>query len=122
MNTLFIFALALAPNAPVREAEWTTINGKIVWDEKKPIPEPHRQAVSRNSDNAKNDVNYDKETNTIFTEAVVINAKNRGFMNVIVWLAPEPTEDQLKTLKTKIQPDFPSFGVGDIHRDLVKFD
>jgi hypothetical protein len=105
-------AKADAPTAT--NGNWVTIKGKIIWDKAKGDA-PKQTAIKPTKDEevcAK-----DKDFNT---EDWVINPKTGGIQNVVIWLAPEPSEDELKALQTKKGMKFPSFLAADVHPKLVK--
>ena len=54
------------------------------------------------------------------SEDWVVNPKNGGIKNVVVWLAPEPTAAQLADLKSKKLKVFPSFAKADIFPAMAK--
>jgi hypothetical protein len=54
------------------------------------------------------------------TEDWVVNPKNNGIRNVVVWLAPEPSAADLAALQGGRKKEFPSFDGADIHPALVK--
>jgi hypothetical protein len=63
---------------------WCHIRGRIVFDGDK-IPE-------------RNEI---PKSNGAYTEAWVVNPTNRGVKNVVVWLTPELTKEQLEALKSR---------------------
>jgi hypothetical protein len=69
--------LTLSASPAARSAEgWGTITGRIVWDG--PVPEREKIDVKGNKDClAKGDV---------LSEELLVNPKNKGVQNVIVWL------------------------------------
>jgi hypothetical protein len=109
MRKLFALALLAAfPVAADAQGQWTTVKGRVVWDDALGAP-PERKPVKATKDEevcAK-----DKE---FLTEDWVINPKNKGIQNVVVWLAPEPKPGAPKA------KDLPPFDKKDIHPDLAK--
>jgi len=96
------------------EGQWVTVKGKVVWDKSKGEA-PKRAAIKPSKDEevcAK-----DKDFNS---EDWVVNPESGGIKNVVVWLAPEPTDDELKALKDKKLKNFPSFKAADVHPALAK--
>jgi hypothetical protein len=97
---------APTPAAPAQPAEepvkWSAVRGRVVF-EGDPIP---KQTPIRGANGA-------------YTEDWVVNPANRGVKNVIVWLAPEPTPEQLNALKTRRLREFPGFKPDEIHSDLA---
>lgn len=94
---------------PVAKAEepvkWSTIRGRVVF-EGEPIP---MQKFIPKASGAR-------------TEEWVVNPFNRGVQNVIVWLAPEQTAEQMEALKSKKLKVFPSFKPEDFHPSTGKPD
>src|SRR5262245_42747456 len=118
MRKLFALAMfALVPAVVARAADedkWVTVKGKIVWDEAKGAP-PARQPVKATKDEevcAK-----DKE---FLSEDWVVSSKSKGLKTVVVWLAPEPTPENLKLLQSRKLRDYPSFKAEDVHPALAK--
>lgn len=120
MRKLFALAVfGLIPGAAVFAADedkYTTVKGRIVWDESKGPP-PARKEIKPTKDEevcAK-----DKDFKT---EDWVVNPKTKGIQNVVVWLAPEPPAGGGKLR------DLPSFEAKDIHpnakpaKDTVEID
>jgi hypothetical protein len=79
-------------NEDVAPDGWCHIRGRVVYDGD-PIP---RQKLIPKSGGA-------------FTEDWVVNATKRGVQNVVVWLVPELTDEQLKGLDSRRLRDVPSF-------------
>ncbi|WP_020469240.1 cupredoxin domain-containing protein [Zavarzinella formosa] len=94
--------------------DWVTVKGKIVWDEAKGAP-PKRTPIKATKDEEV--AAKDKE---FLTEDWVVNTKNGGIKNVVVWLAPEPTAAQLADLKSKKLKVFPSFDPKDVNPAMAK--
>lgn len=117
MRKVFALCLmALIPTMAARAADdkWVTVKGKVIWDSGKGAA-PKQTPIKATKDEeicAK-----DKEFNT---EDWVVNTKSGGIQNVVVWLAPEPTEDEMKALQNKKGMKFPSFKPADIHPSLAK--
>lgn len=106
--------------APAKDApaggndKYVTIKGKIVWDTAKAAA-PKREPIKATKDEEV--AAKDKDFNTEFW---VVNPKNNGIRDVVVWLAPEPSEGDLADLKAGKKREFPSFAAADIHPDLAK--
>jgi hypothetical protein len=80
-------------------ADWATVKGQIVFPKDKPIPK--REALN---------VTQDKEhclaKGEILDESVIVNPKNNGVKNVVVWLRPDDTADpKAKFTAEQIHPD-----------------
>jgi len=80
---------------------WCHIRGRVVYDGDKPPV----QKLIPNSGGA-------------YTEDWVVNASNRGVKNVVVWLVPELTNEQLEALKDRKLREVPSFRAKDIYPGL----
>ena len=98
-------SVAVPPSAKVAEepVKWATVRGRVVFDGD-PIP---KQTPIRGAKGA-------------YTEDWVVDPVNRGVKNVIVWLAPEPTPEQLNALRTRRVREFPSFTAEQIHPEAGK--
>lgn len=82
------------------DAQWATVKGRVVFPEGKAIPE--RPAL-----NVTQDKPHCLKDGAILDESVVVNPKNRGIKNVVVWLRP-------------VDPDTKEFAAGQIHPDDAK--
>jgi plastocyanin len=94
-------ALLAAP-APVARAEdkpeWVTVKGQVVLPADKKIPVP--AALNVNQDKA-----HCLNKGPILDESVIVNAKNRGIRNVVVYLRPDDVTGKAEFPKDKIHPD-----------------
>lgn len=94
--------------------KWATVRGQIIWDDKAgPRPKQTRIPPQRGESVSSQDKEF-------LTENWVVDPKSGGIKNVIVWLAPEPSAQQLDELQKKGSVRFPSFSPTDIHPDLRK--
>ncbi len=103
---IFLIVPAIAappPKAADEPVKWSTIRGRLVFDGD---PIPVRKAIPKGAG--------------AMTEDWIVHPKTRAVMNVIVWLAPEPTKDELERLKAKKLKDFPSFKPAAIHPSFDK--
>jgi hypothetical protein len=120
MRKLVLLTLfALVPCVAVRAADedkWVTIKGKFIWNTAKGAP-PKRtpQVATKDEEVCAKDKDFVKEE-------WVVNEKTGGITNVVVWLAPEPTAQQVKDLESRKLRDFPSFDHTNIHASLIKPD
>jgi len=118
VSVLAIFIGAL-PAFAADEDKWVTIKGKFVWDTAKgPAPKRVPLKADNNADVAAKDPDFN-------SEQWIVNPKNGGIKNVIVWLAPEPTAPaELAALKKSQENEtsykFKSFKPADFHPDLAK--
>lgn len=119
MRFLCALALLSVVSLSANAADWVTVKGQIIWDSSKPIPKLTPLKVTKDEEVAAKDKEFFKD-GTLTNEELVVSAKNGGIKNVFVWLAPEPTDEQLAALKSKKLKDFPSFAAADIHPDLAK--
>ncbi|MDB5310060.1 MAG: hypothetical protein JWO38_4262 [Gemmataceae bacterium] len=94
-------AAMIAP-APVSAedaaGQWATIKGQVVFPAGKDIPERKKLEVSQ-------DKAHCLSKGDILDESVVVNPKNRGVKNVVVWLRPDDAKDaKAKLPAAKIHP------------------
>lgn len=75
----------LAVCADTASAQWATIKGQVVFPEDKPIP--RRAAL-----NVAQDKEHCLKDGAILDESVIVNPKNRGIKNVVVFLRPDDPE------------------------------
>jgi len=89
------FTLADEPKA-APAGNWVTITGQVVFPEKLPIPKRAPLVVKGAPCLAKG---------PILDEAVIVNPKNRGIKNVVVWLRPDdPVDPKAAFAKNEIHP------------------
>ena len=79
-------------------ADWATVKGQVVFPENKPIPK--REAL-----NVTQDKDHCLSKGDILDESVIVNPKNRGVKNVVVWLRPDDKDAKSKLTKEQIHPD-----------------
>jgi hypothetical protein len=102
----FVFCCALIPTIVLSEepkpapAQWVTIKGRVVFPETKPIPK--RLPLDVGANNGACLVN-----GAILDETAIVNPKNRGIKNVVVFLRP-------------LDPQTKEFAKGEIHPDDAK--
>ena len=79
------------------DAKWATLKGQVVFPEGKPIPKREALNVTQDKDHclAKGD---------ILDESVIVNPKNRGVKNVVVWLRPADEDPKAKLTAAQIHP------------------
>ena len=87
----------LAVSARAAGAQWATIKGRVVFPGDKPIPK-------RNPLNITQDKNHCLSKGPILDESVIVNPKNRGIKNVVVFLRPDDPEVK-EFPKNKIHPN-----------------
>jgi hypothetical protein len=108
---VFVYAV---PCPAADQDKWVTIKGKFVWDTAKG-PAPKRTPIK-----ADKDADVAAKDDDFKTEEWIVNPKNGGIKNVVVWLAPEPAPALLADLESRKLRTFPSFDKKDIHPALAK--
>ncbi|MCI0704378.1 MAG: hypothetical protein L0241_25245 [Planctomycetia bacterium] len=91
-------ALAFSGLTATAQDQWATIKGQVLFPANKPIPK-------RNVLNVSQDKDHCLSKGDILDESVIINAKNRGVKNVVVYLRPDNTDPKSDFPKNKIHPD-----------------
>jgi plastocyanin len=99
--------------------KWSTVKGKVMFEDSKHAI-PKRVVPDTKNAQLPPCIAKDKE---FLTEDWVVNPKNKGVRDVVVWIMPEPTADEWKRLKLKANEkgrlrDFPSFKPDQLHPDL----
>jgi hypothetical protein len=94
--------LCCALFAPVASADdpkqtWVTIKGRVVFPEGKDIPKREELKINQDTQHCLKD-------GKILDESVIVNEKNRGIKNVVVYLRPLDT-DVAEFEKSQIHPD-----------------
>src|SRR5262245_61274830 len=85
-TTCAMVAAALITGGAARPpAQWVTITGQVVFPADVAIPE-------RKPADAGSDKKHCLKDGPILDERVVVNPKNRGVQNVVVWLRPAGTD------------------------------
>lgn len=85
--------------ADARQAgQWATVKGQVVLPEGKPIPERKKLEVSQDKDHC-------LSKGPLLDESVVVNPKNRGIKNVVVWLRPDNMNVKQGFEPAQIHPD-----------------
>jgi hypothetical protein len=77
--------------------QWSTIKGQVVFPAGKPIPERKKLEVSQDKEHC-------LSKGPILDESVVVNPKNRGIKNVVVWLRPDDENPKAPFPKEKVHP------------------
>jgi hypothetical protein len=91
--------LALAFSAfTAKAADWATIKGQVFFPKDKSIPK--REAL-----NVTQDKNHCLSKGPILDESVIVNPKNNGVKNVVVWLRPDDKDPKSKLSSDQIFPD-----------------
>jgi hypothetical protein len=79
-------------------ADWAIVKGQVVFPADKPIPK--REAL-----NVTQDKEHCLSKGDILDESVLVNPKNRGVKNIVVWLRPEEKDPKAKFTPEQIHPD-----------------
>jgi hypothetical protein len=79
-------------------ADWATVKGQVLFPGDKPLPK--REAL-----NVTQDKDHCLSKGEILDESVLVNPKNRGVKNVVVWLRPNDKDPKSKLTKGQIHPD-----------------
>ncbi len=92
-------AFAIVSASSAADDKWVTIKGQVVLPADKPIPK-------RASLNVTQDKEHCLSKGDILDESVIVNPKNRGIKNVVVWLRPDDATDAKAKLKpAQVHPD-----------------
>jgi plastocyanin len=94
-----LIAVTVQPIRSVQgKGEWATIKGRVLFPEGKKIPK--RVAL---------DIQQDKghclKDGAILDESVIVDSKNRGVKNVVVWLRPDVEDPKARFAAEQIHPD-----------------
>jgi plastocyanin len=115
--SLLVAVVAALPCLAADDDKWSTVKGRVVFDDSKhAIPKrvvPDTKGVALPPCAAQ-----DKD---FLTEEWIVNAKNKGVKDAFVWLAPEPTADEWRRLRSKGADrlrEFPSFKPDQLHPEL----
>lgn len=77
--------------------KWVTLKGQVIWTGGD-IPKMEPQTITKDEDHCKSKGNILKET-------WVVNAKNKGIKNVVVYLMAPPPKEGEKRTRLPIHPD-----------------
>jgi hypothetical protein len=80
-------------------ADWATVKGQVLFPADKTIPKREALNVTQDKDHC---LSKEKEN---LDESVLVNPKNRGVKNVVVWLRPDDKDPKSKFTKEQIFPD-----------------
>jgi hypothetical protein len=90
--------LALAGAGSAADADWATIKGQVVFPADKAIPKRAALNVTQDKDHC-------LSKGDLLDESVIVNPKNRGIRNVVVFLRPDDKDTKSEFPKAKIFPD-----------------
>ncbi|MBN9521890.1 hypothetical protein J0H58_25800 [bacterium] len=93
----FVGAAVLPAAVAQPPAGWSTVKGQITFPAGAPIPE--RKALDVTQDKA-----HCLSKGPILDETLIVNAKNRGVKNVVVWLRPDDEDPKSKLTAEQINP------------------
>jgi len=94
-----LIAALAAVSAASADDKWVTIKGQVVLPADVPIPK--RVAL-----NVTQDKEHCLSKGEILDESVIVNPKNRGIKNVVVWLRPDDVKDAKAKFKAaQIYPE-----------------
>jgi hypothetical protein len=79
-------------------ADWAAVKGQVLFPADKPIPK-------REPLNITQDKEHCLSKGQILDESVLVNEKNRGVKNVVVWLRPDDKDPKAKFAPEQIHPD-----------------
>ncbi len=84
---------------PAAKPEWATVKGQVVFPADKTVPKRAALNVNVNAMQC-------LKNGPILDESIIVNEKNRGIKNVVVWLRPDSATDaKAKFAKEQIHPD-----------------
>ncbi len=93
----FVGAAVLPAAVAQPPAGWSTVKGQITFPAGAPIPE--RKALEVSQDKA-----HCLSKGPLLDETLIVNAKNRGIKNVVVWLRPDEKDAKAKLDAKEIHP------------------
>jgi plastocyanin len=92
-----VFAVA-ATAAPKPQDKWATVKGTVVYPAAKAVPERKKLDVSQDKEHC-------LSKGDILDESLIVNPKNKGIKNVILWLRPDSDDFKAVLPKEQIHPD-----------------
>ena len=93
-------ALALVGSGLTATAQdkWATIKGQVVFPKDKELPKRGPLNVTQDKDHC-------ESKGKILDESILVNEKNKGIKNVVVFLRPDDADLKVEFPKDKIHPD-----------------
>lgn len=79
-------------------ADWATVKGQVLFPSDKAVPKRDALNVTQDKDHCLKD-------GDILDQTVIVNPKNKGIKNVVVWLRPDDKDPKSKFTKDQIHPD-----------------
>ena len=95
---LALVATFLAVSVASADDKWVTVKGQVVFPKDKPVPKREPLNVTQDKDHC-------LSKGDILDESVIVNPKNNGVKNVVVWLRPDDTDPKSKFTPEQIYPD-----------------
>jgi signal peptidase I len=95
---LALVVALVAVSAASADDKWATVKGQVLFPKDKPLPK--REAL-----NVTQDKDHCLSKGEILDEAVIVNPKNHGVKNVVVWLRPDDTDPKSKFKADQITPE-----------------
>jgi hypothetical protein len=80
------------------QEKWATVKGQVLFPKDKELPK-------RGELNVTQDKEHCLSKGAILDESILVNAKNKGIKNVVVFLRPDDTDLKAEFPKDKIHPD-----------------
>ncbi len=102
-RVLSLFAAAIAaaafltPTSRAADADWSTVKGQIVFPAGKAVPERKKLDVSQ-------DKAHCLSKGDLLDESLIVNPKNKGIKNVVVWLRPDDKNPKAQLEASQIHP------------------
>jgi hypothetical protein len=93
-----VAAVAAVSAASASAADWATVKGQVVFPKDKPVPKRDALNVSQDKDHC-------LSKGDILDESVIVNPKNNGIKNVVVWLRPDDKDPKAKFAAEQITPE-----------------
>jgi hypothetical protein len=91
-------ALAGTGYTAAADEKWATVKGQVVFPKDKDLPKRAELNVTQDKDHC-------LSKGAILDESVLVNPKNRGIKNVVVFLRPDSTDLKAEFAKDQIHPD-----------------
>lgn len=93
-----LFAAVGVTAAPKPQDKWSTVKGTIVYPAAKEAPARKKLEVSQDKEHC-------LSKGDILDESLIVNPKNKGIKNVVVWLRPDNQDIKSALPKDAIHPD-----------------
>jgi len=93
-----VAALAAVTATSATAADWATIKGQVVFPKGKEVPKRDPLTITQDKDHCLSKGN-------ILDESVIVNPKNGGIKNVVVWLRPDDKDPKAKFTPEQINPE-----------------